>query len=235
MSIAARPSSPPPPPAFPAARPLECLLEIQSRFADRSDLPAPVVERLASLREHATSPQMLDVVYRAAGSAMQTHFNQIGPKASLRKGDKSDAKLEALMELIHGGGPYEDFAIALRASRENDHNTVVAAMDRFLAAPKIPIALKRFNNEAQAPLRPASLYSLQQYDRAALHLRQVTKQLQRARRLARGALVVAAAGRPPVRRHRHRDDPAGRWPAPHLRARGADGDGYGSQRALPVP
>jgi hypothetical protein len=154
---------------------VECLLEIQSRYPS-IDLPAPVVERLPALRAQASTPQMLDVIYRAAGSAMQAYFSQAGTQKNAKAlARKADPKLDELMALLKGGGPYEDFAVALRASRENDHGTVVAAMDRFLSAPKIPIALKRYNNAAHI-LMARSLYSLRQFDRAAMHLRQVTKQ-----------------------------------------------------------
>ena len=78
------------------------------------------------------------------------------------------------MEVLHGAGPYEDFAVALRASHDNDHNTAVTAMDRFLSAPSLPPALRRFTNTAHL-LMARNLYSLQQFDRAAMHLRQVTK------------------------------------------------------------
>jgi hypothetical protein len=93
------------------------------------------------------------------------------PQAPLHK---ADAKTEELMALLKGAGVYEDFAIALRATHENDHNTAVTAMDRFFNAPSLPPSLKRFVNTAHI-LMARDLYSLQQFDRASQHLRQVTK------------------------------------------------------------
>lgn len=145
---------------------IDCLLEIQSKYP-AMELPAPVVERLTALRARATSPQMMDVIYRAAGAALRAEL----PKAQPHK---ASAKVDALMSLLKGAGPYEDFAIALRATHENDHNTAVTAMDRFLNAPSLPPSLKRFVNTAHI-LMARDLYSLQQFDRAAQHLRQVTK------------------------------------------------------------
>ena len=111
---------------------------------------------------------MLDVIYRAAGSALRAQL----PKTALHKTDaktvevhETSSKAQALMRTS---------AIALRASHENDHNTAVTAMDRFFNSPTLPPSLRRFVNTAHI-LMARDLYSLQQFDRAAMHLRQVTK------------------------------------------------------------
>lgn len=167
-SIAARPVAPST--AGIQLSAIECLLELQSSYPS-FELPSTVIERLTSLKNEASTSQMREVIQRAANVAIQVHLNQ-NTKLSARK---PDPKIEEMMALLKGAGAYEDFAIALRASRESDHGTVVAAMDRFLNAVRIPAPLKRFTNSSHI-LMARSLYSLKQYDRAAQHLRQVTKQ-----------------------------------------------------------
>lgn len=166
-SIAARPVSPAT--AGIQLSAIECLLEIQGKYPS-AEFPAAVIERLTELRAQALTPQMLDVIYRAAGTAIQVHLNQ-NTKLNTRK---PDPQIDAMMALLKGAGAYEDFVSALRASRENDHGTTITALDRFLSAPRVPISLKRYNNSAHL-LMARSLYSMKQYDRAATHLRQVTK------------------------------------------------------------
>jgi hypothetical protein len=149
---------------------VDCLLEIQSRYPSM-EIPSNVVEKFSALRTYASTPAMRDVIHRAAGSAIRQQLNK-SPKANPRS--KSDPLIEEMMGLIKGGGVHEDFATALRAAREGYHQGVVTAMDKFFAATKVPVTLKRFNNNAHI-IMARSLYALQQFDRAAQHLRQVTK------------------------------------------------------------
>jgi tetratricopeptide (TPR) repeat protein len=148
---------------------VECLLELQGKYPSL-ELPTAVLERFTSLKAEAATPRMREVIYRAAATAIEAYLNQ-NTKLNARK---PDPKIEEMMTLLKGAGVYEDFAMGLRASRESDHGTAVAALDRFLTASKVPAPLKRFSNSAHL-LMARSLYSLKQFDRAAQHLRQVTK------------------------------------------------------------
>jgi tetratricopeptide (TPR) repeat protein len=140
---------------------VECLLQIQSHYPAMS-LPSPVVARIAELREQAASPQMRDVVWQAASAALRA---QLPVKHS---------SVTALLEVLKGAGPYENFARALTAARDNDHNTSVTQMDHFFATPSLPPALKRFVGPAHI-LMARDLYSLQQFERASAHLKQIPK------------------------------------------------------------
>jgi hypothetical protein len=141
---------------------IECLLQIENRYPS-IELPAGVVARITELKAQASTPQMRDVIYQAASSALRAQLPKRGA-----------SNVGELMTVLRGAGPYEDFATGLRASHDNDHNGAVVAMDRFLTAPALPPSLKRYINTAHI-LMARNLYSLRQFDRAAIHLKLITK------------------------------------------------------------
>ncbi len=144
---------------------LECMLHIQNRYPSIS-LPESVTSRLSEYRAAARTAQERDVVWQAASSSVRAQLAAAG-------GKKSEG-LNATLELLKGAGAYEDFAHALRASRENDHNTVVTRLDKFLTTLPIPSSLARFNNASHL-MMARHLYSLKQFDRANHHLKLVSK------------------------------------------------------------
>ena len=149
---------------------LDCMLLIQSNYPS-IPLPAGVTANILAFRKQAVTPEMRDVVWRAASAALQV---QLALKPVSSRKVVADEKVDSLMDVLKDAGTYEDFAIAIRATHTNDHNTAVTRFDRFLNAASMPAALKRHVNTAQI-LMARSLYSLKQFDRAGIHLKLVTK------------------------------------------------------------
>jgi hypothetical protein len=146
-----------------------CMVEIRDQFPAMT-LPQPVVDNLPEFAKRAVTPEMREVLYRASLDALQA---RLFDKPMVRKG-QGDEKVVALASLLQGGGLYEDFGFALRAAHVGDHNTAITRFEKFLTSTAIPAHLKRYINTAHI-LMARELYAMKQFDRAATHLKLVTK------------------------------------------------------------
>ena len=144
---------------------VDCLVQITQRYPSLV-IPAKVSDQFWDLRADATTPAEKEILWLAGGQLL---------RQQLADGAKPDRKsLEHTLTLVHGSGAYEPFHRALAAASRRDHNQVIMELSKFLETQPMPPPLKRFVDPAHILIARA-LYSMQQFDRAASHLKQVTK------------------------------------------------------------
>ncbi|MGK5084936.1 hypothetical protein WDW37_16735 [Bdellovibrionota bacterium FG-1] len=139
---------------------LECINQIHSKFP-ATPIPLSLISNLEGFEKQLPHPLLHETLWRAALYAMENYLGE-------------NRIEDSLLARLKGSGPYEDFALALKAARLNNHNEAVPRLDHFLNGSSTPMYLKRYINTAHI-LMAHELYVFQQFDRAGMHLRMVAK------------------------------------------------------------
>ena len=143
---------------------LDCVMQITGRYPSIA-VPAPVLARVPDFKDQASTTAEHQAVWEAAGA---------GLRQDLADGHPDRKTLEQDLALVEGAGAYESLARGLAAASRRDHQNAITELDRFLNAPSLPARLSRFVDPARI-LLARSLYTMQQFDRSAAQLRQVSK------------------------------------------------------------
>jgi tetratricopeptide (TPR) repeat protein len=142
---------------------LECLSQIHQRYPTLP-IPASVTAHLADFVASARGERQRQIAFEAVGA----HFRM------QLAADLPRSELEPTLALLKGSGAHEQLAQTLSSARKSEYSAALRSAEKFLANPAQPRSLARYSDQVHA-LAARAAYSLGDYAKSELHLRQVKK------------------------------------------------------------
>ncbi len=143
---------------------LDCLTELH-RAHPSIAISSDVAARLPEFWALAKFPGANEVVWRATGSVIRSLASMDQPP---------QGAAQELLAIMKGSGAHEQLAKGIWAAKNNQHQTTVAELEKFIANTSVPSYLTRFMDAAHV-LVARAYYSTERFDQASAHLKLVTK------------------------------------------------------------
>lgn len=143
---------------------LECMNRIHSHYPTVAFAPE-LLQRFDDLRSHAAAERRRETLWITASALFRAELSNEKP---------SNGRVEKILSILAGSGPYEELARGAWQARNREYPLAIASLTAFGSRPSLPKELDRYRDHANLMLSRVH-YSSGAFEKSAESLKKVRK------------------------------------------------------------